>query len=175
MNTVRQRMYSKLLVSMLAFAVGAYAEEATSVKGTFTAKYVKQEMVPIAPEQGTMMWLGEAQGSNRNTGRGSFMDGAKVVNRDLVDVVGGNGPHRGYATLSKDGGEVVVKWSGDVATMMAKDKPPLITFRGTWQYVSGTGKYQGIQGRGTYSGHFTSQTEYVADWIGQYTLPLAGR
>ncbi len=102
-------------------------------------------------------------------------EAAKVVNRDVVDVVNGNGPHRGYATLSKDDGEVVVKWSGDVATMMAKDRPPLISFRGTWQYVSGTGKYQGIQGRGTYSGHFTSQTEYVADWIGQYTLPVAGR
>jgi hypothetical protein len=54
-----------------------------------------------------------------------------------------------------------------------KDGQPMTSFSGTWKKLSGTGKYEGIQGQGTYSGHFTSQTEYVVDWRGQATLPAA--
>jgi hypothetical protein len=51
----------------------------------------------------------------------------------------------------------------------------MTSFKGTYEKMSGTGTLQGIKGRGTYTGHFTSQTEYVVDWIGQVTLPVASK
>jgi hypothetical protein len=55
-----------------------------------------------------------------------------------------------------------------VSTTLAPDKTPHTTFAGTWTYVSGTGKYQGIRGGGTYQGHFSSPTEYTIEWKGEY-------
>ena len=47
-----------------------------------------------------------------------------------------------------------------------KDGNPMTTFKGKWEYASGTGKYAGIKGKGDYNGYFTSQTNYVIDWKG---------
>ncbi len=55
------------------------------------------------------------------------------------------------------------------------DGQPQISFHGTWEQLKGTGKYQGIQGKGSYNGHYISQTAYVIDWIGHSSVPVASR
>jgi hypothetical protein len=52
---------------------------------------------------------------------------------------------------------------------------PQINFHGTWEQMKGTGKYQGIQGKGSYKGHFISQTESVVDWVGQSSVPVGSK
>ena len=53
---------------------------------------------------------------------------------------------------------------------MTKEGKPNITFKGTFTWTKGMGKYAGIQGTGTYSGYFTSETDLVADWKGEYII-----
>jgi hypothetical protein len=176
MKTTRYAMSSSLfLAAALAWTGNAWATDAMGIKGTFSVKYVKQEALPVTDATGPVLILGEAQGVNESTGRQSYMDGAQVSNKEINELVQGNGTHRGYVTMtSRDGDQEITQWNGDVTTVM-KDGQPMTSFKGTWQKISGTGKLQGIQGRGTYAGHFTSQTEYVVDYIGQVTVPLASK
>jgi len=61
-----------------------------------------------------------------------------------------------------------------VSTEIANGQPR-ISFHGTWEQVKGTGKYQGTQGKGSYKGHYISQTDYVVDWVGQSSVPVANK
>jgi hypothetical protein len=38
---------------------------------------------------------------------------------------------------------------------------------GTWTKVMGSGRYRDARGKGTYKGHFTSQSEYTVEWSGE--------
>jgi hypothetical protein len=147
------------------FSITAMAGN-TNVAGQFKATYAKQEALPIPDGEGHMLLLSEAHGSNTSTGKVSYMDGAQIVNKEILDLIQGNGPHSGYVTMSKDGQETVTKWSGKVTTVLNKDGTPSTTFKGNWEKVSGTGKFQATKGSGDYSGYFTSQKDYVVDWDG---------
>jgi hypothetical protein len=48
------------------------------------------------------------------------MEGAKVVNREIRDLVQGNGTHNGYITLTDNDGGMTAKWNGNVRTMLTK-------------------------------------------------------
>jgi hypothetical protein len=96
------------------------------------------------------------------------MADGQVTNADMGDLVQGNGTHLGYYVVSDKAGRATSRWSGKVSPTLAPDKTPHTTFAGTWTYVSGTGKYQGIRGGGTYQGHFSSPTEYTIEWKGEY-------
>jgi hypothetical protein len=52
------------------------------------------------------------------------MEDAKVVNREIRDLVQGNGTHKGYITFTDDDGEITAKWDGDVKTTLTKDGQP---------------------------------------------------
>ncbi len=153
-----------------AFAV-SLTVQADPISGSFTAKVTKQEVLPVTSQAGDMLMLDESHGTNKSA---NFMDGAQIVNKEVVSLLQGSGPHQGYLVFTKGDGSVDIKWSGNVSTVMSKGQPQ-ISFVGTWEQVKGTGKYQGIQGQGTYSGYYTSPTDYVANWVGQTSLPVASK
>lgn len=154
--------------AMLAFGTLAYAD---NISGSFNVKVAKQEVLPLSAQGGDMLMLAESHGTNKST---NWMDGAQVVNKEVAALLQGSGPQHGYLTFTKGNDQVEVKWSGYVSTVMAKGQPQ-ISFQGTWEQLKGTGKYQGIQGQGTYGGHYISQTDYVVNWVGQSTTPVAGK
>lgn len=160
------------LICAVGFPQGASAAGGR-IAGSISGAYVKQdaEQVPEAP--GYVLLMGEFHGSNRSTGPTSYFNDATVVNRDEANLFKGNGPHSGIITLAKDGSAVVAGWHGRVTTVLSKEGQPRTSFRGTWRYINGTGRFMGIKGRGTYAGHFTSKKAYVVDWKGSYTLPTA--
>lgn len=90
----------------------------------------------------------------------------QVAARELLDLAQGNGASQGYVTLRQGADSTHVKISGRVTTPQGS---PRTTFAGTWTYVKGTGQHEGIQGRGTYKGGFTSPTEFTVDWQGEYS------
>jgi len=141
--------------------------ETEVVAGQFTASYAKQEALPIPDSQGHVLMLGEATGSNASTNGSDYMDGAAIVNQEILDLMQGNGPHSGYVTMSKDGEQTVTRWEGKVTTTLNKDGSPNTTFKGVWQKVAGTGQYADFTGSGTYQGYFTSETDYTVDWKGK--------
>jgi hypothetical protein len=163
MKSSNRFIVSTLTATLLACVSGyALAEQ---VSGTTTLAYTKQQPVPIANADGNVLMLNEAQGTNKSTSGNSFGDGASVTIQEVAQLFQGNGDDAGYFTVSNPDGVNVAKWSGHVTTVM-KDGNPMTTLKGDWKYVSGTGKYAGIKGKGEYTGYFTSPTDYVVNWKG---------
>ena len=161
-----------LLVSVaLVFAVGvtpSIAQQRTKISGEMTLTVTKHDTIIIGDTEGHVFSLSAYKGSNKSTGEVKFMDGAQIENSGFSDIVKGNGPHQGYVKLFQNGDAVFAKWQGEVATEIAKDGP-VTTFKGNFFYIAGTGQFKGIQGRGTYKGRFTTKTEYIAEWEGEYS------
>jgi hypothetical protein len=64
--------------------------------------------------------------------------------------VPGGGAQRGFTVnLYRDGATTVMAFEGDKSALDNKDRN---RFDGTWRFVSGTGRFQGIEGGGTYEG-----------------------
>lgn len=165
----------RLIVPIAALAAcsifsGVAMAEGGNISGSITLSYTKQEALPVAEAPGHMVLLGEVKGANKNTGSTDYMDGAEVTNREIGRLFQGNGTHSGYITLGKNGNSSIALWSGEVTTVMPPEGQPQTSFKGNWEYVAGTGKYDGIRGKGEYRGHFTSQTSYVVEWSGEYSV-----
>lgn len=144
--------------------------EGGKISGSASLSYNKQEASLAPSANGHMLVSGELTGINTSTGGTEYMSGANVDNREIGQLFQGNGPHTGYYTMSKDGNTTTALWKGEVTTLVTAEGVPQTSFKGTWEYVSGTGKYSGIQGKGKYNGYFTSKTTYTVDWGGEYSL-----
>jgi hypothetical protein len=151
-------------VALLGWSAGPAASK---IAGTFQVKYAEQHPLPVPNAEGHALVLGRAQGVNRSTGATTYMDRGKVTNFEFADLTQGNGPQQGYISMSQGADTVISKWSGKVSTSLAPDKTPITTFAGTWTKAKGTGRYADANGKGTYKGHFTSQTEYTVEWSGE--------
>lgn len=165
---ILQSTLALLTAGSLVMSAPVYAE---AISGAFTVKVAKQEVLPVTAQSGDMLMLVESHGTNKSS---NWMDDAQVVNKEIAFLLQGSGPQHGYVTFAKGEDTVNVKWSGYVNTVMANGQPQ-ISFHGTWEHVKGTGKYQGIQGKGSYKGHYISQTDYVVDWVGQSNVPVASK
>jgi len=124
----------------------------------------------IGDVEGHVLSFTPSEGTNASIGEVPFLDGAQVMNYSVGDLVKGNGQQNGYITLIKGEDGAIAKWEQKVVTTMSDGDKPVTTFEGNFTYTGGMGKYAGIKGGGTYKGSFTSETEYVADWQGEYTL-----
>lgn len=128
--------------------------------GSFTMHYTTNDPIPVGDKEGHVIYLGEARG----TAKGGRKDGGKVLNREYVDIVNGNGTHQGYVAVTRDGDKEVTRWSGKVTTTMNEDGTPNTTFGGNWTTVYGAGDFeQQVGASGTYEGHFTSPTDYIVE------------
>ncbi|MEE9442705.1 MAG: hypothetical protein V3V99_08560 [candidate division Zixibacteria bacterium] len=169
---------SNALIAMSGFIVLAcvllagslYAEPMTKVAGKMTMEIVKADTLAVADTEGHHMFLQVYEGTNAKTGDNEFMAGATLRNTSFSDIVQGNGFHQGYVEFTKDDGTTIAKWKGKITTTLAADGTKVTSFEGSFSYISGTGKFENIQGSGTYTGQFTSNTTLTADWEGEITL-----
>jgi hypothetical protein len=159
-----------LLLFLGVIILAAQTEAQTKIAGKMTMVFAKTDSLLVADAPGHLMTIGESKGTNTSVGESSFMDGSESVNYSYSDIMMGNGAHQGYVTHKSGDDMTVTKWQGKITTTMSKEGAPITTFAGTFEYVKGTGKYQGISGKGTYQGQFTSETEYTVEWQGEYTL-----
>jgi hypothetical protein len=161
---------SVALISGLAMiGLGSTNALAESVKdiGSYDATYTKKDMQPIPDQDGHVLMLIEANGTASSPG--GPLDGFSVTERETADLRQGNGPQQGYAIFGKGSDQVIVKFEGNVTTTM-KDGKPNTTMKGKYAVVSATGALAGMQGRGSYSGHFTGEENYRIDWEGTRTV-----
>jgi hypothetical protein len=161
------------LVTSVGFAdaLGAQAASArTSISGVAQMKYSVQHALPAEQNASPVLFLAEAAGTNRNTGSTDYMQGASVINREIANLVQGNGPHSGYIMLAKGSDTTVSQWQGNVITTPGANGPPSTRFEGKWTMMRGTGKYAGITGSGTYEGQILSQSAYTVTWKGDVEL-----
>ena len=156
-----------VVASLLA---SAPAPDRIPVSGVFTMKYTQQHALPVSDAAGPVLLLNQSAGTNRNTGRSDYMAGGEVINREIAELTRGNGPHQGYITDAKGADTTVTRYEGQVTTTLGPDQKPATRFEGKWTKVSGTGKYEGVAGNGTYTGRVLSPTEYTVEWRGDIVL-----
>lgn len=155
-----------LLVSAVAFSP---MPATTAVSGVFTLTNVKPSVNKGTDAKGASIFVSTATGSNRNTGAGTYLSGARVTNVDTAAMVQGNGTHRGHATFREGSNTIVKRFAGTTSTKMVNGKPES-TFQGTWTVERGTGKYANASGSGTYKGRFETGSRSSVEWKGNISM-----
>ena len=163
-------LFMSLVLILALCAMSSMAQQKTKIAGKMTCAYTKQEVIDAGDTEGHVLSLAEYEGTNVSAGAHEFMDGAQVVNMGLSDLVKGNGTHYGYLEFAKKGDAVFAKWQGKVATVLSAEGTPITAFEGTFSYTKGTGRFENIQGSGSYKGKFISKTIYTTDWEGEYFI-----
>jgi hypothetical protein len=98
------------------------------------------------------------------------IEGAKTksaVDVGVAEVHGSSVKSHGYNVSTMDNGDKVsVSYEGTATP----NKDGSSTFKGTWKWISGTGKFKGIKGSGAYKGTQAADGAGMADVDGEYTL-----
>jgi hypothetical protein len=96
-----------------------------------------------------MLRLIRSSGINTSTGKTSFLDGATETEVVYGDDANGSGQHHGYIFYTASDGTLLNEFDGYGTTFMV-DGGPRFVGGGSWHTVSGTGRYEGGIGFGTY-------------------------
>ena len=160
------RVISLIMVAVWLFTPALQAEEKT-VKSQAIRHLTKMEVVKVGE--------GHIIGVSERSGLAIFEDGevATTTAQSTFDSMQGSGTHQGYAQyVFEDGSTYVAKYQG---TSKSADGGKTATFEGTFDYVSGTGRFEGIKGNGSYNGKRylpgKDGGDYVVDVTGTYTVP----
>lgn len=95
-----------------------------------------------------------------------------AVDVAVAEMHGSSATGHGYNVSSMaNGDKATVSYQGTVHT----NKDGSATFKGTWRWTSGTGKFKGISGSGTYKGSQSADGVGLADIEGDYTIPAAAK
>lgn len=179
MNTIRKRnqriaisgLLSILLIAacLLLFSMPAIAKT-EKVKGRNVSQITKMHVIKVGDVDGHIIALYERRGVG-------FFDGEVVtyLNRGMFDVIKGEGKAEGYATYTfEDGSTTISKWQGTLAPLEGKR----LTGEGTFYYIGGSGRFEGIKGEGkwtakSYTPYTAEETksDLVVDVTGTRTLP----
>ena len=88
-----------------------------------------------------------------------------------TDTAAGIGTVVGYWTdETKTGDKIFGKHSGTQKAEMNPDGSWEMTFSGEWEATGGTGKFEGIKGKGTFAGK-GSMEDMSWQWEGSFDLP----
>lgn len=157
-----------LTASAVIFGVAVSEAEAqvNAMSGKAKITYTKKEVIPVGDAEGHILLLGEASGTNVNTGKSDFMSGATATSRSTSDLTKGTGTQSGYFILSKDSDQTVAKYTGTVKTILSPEGKPMTSLSGEWKYVKCTGAYEGCTGQGVYQGNFLSENEIAVEYKG---------
>jgi hypothetical protein len=153
------------LVSIFAFgATTSLAQEKVKVKKTAFGIQIKSENVKIGDKEGHSLVLSQWKGA---TSDGEFTRYTTTIG----DFTKGNGPFNGYAKYAdRKGNAYFSKYQGMLTTNKSPEGKPITTFKGTYSYIKGIGKFENIQGGGTYKGTFIGKGIYTMDSEGEYVI-----
>jgi len=162
----------KALVTLIAvlaagaLAVTDVAAQVNAMSGKSKVTFTKREMIAVGDAEGHVLVLTEAAGTNENTGKWVFMEGATTFGYSVMDLTRGNGTHSGYFILSKDNSLAASKLTGTVKTVLSPEGKPLTSYTGEWKWVKCTGLFEGCTGQGVYQGTVISEKEVLAEYKG---------
>jgi hypothetical protein len=153
------------LASIFAFGVTtALAQEKVKVKRKAFGVKIKSERIQVDDTEGHYLTLSEWKGV---TSDGEFTR----YGTSIGDLTKGNGPYNGYMkNVDKAGDTYISKYQGMIATTKSPEGKPIVTFKGTYSYIKGTGKFENIQGGGTFKGNFIGKGIYATDSEGEYVI-----
>jgi len=146
------------------------AQQKIKVSGKVTTAYTIRHEIKCDDTEGHSLIIMKSEGVNMSTGKNTFMDGAEFAYEAFGDYVKGNGPHITYSKMTLNGDTTFSKAEGKTKTIITPNGKPITTVEGTTTFIKGTGKYEGIQGSGTYKGKLISSNIMVFEWEGEYFI-----
>ena len=165
-------MFTALAVAILAVFGALSLAGAETIKEKTRSVYhlTKVEAIPVGDVPGHIIAVADARGL-------TLIENGEVLafsNKIWFDVTNGSGPHWAYSVMTyPDGSTRVTKAQGTTTALPSKES----TFKGTVTFIKGTGRLEGIQGGGTYTGKRLAPltpggpAECYLDITWTYTLP----
>ncbi|GJD58397.1 hypothetical protein [Methylobacterium dankookense] len=139
---------------------------AMPMSGTFDTHVGKQDVRPLGSPDRLEI---QQTGSGINRSPGLPLDGAAVGISEIAVLKRGNGPVQGTITFNTPVGSTVGTYSGRVST----DAQGRVTAQGRFRTRDANGAFAGLKGGGTFSTVFTSKTDAITQWSGEFTPPTA--
>jgi hypothetical protein len=161
------------VVALMAFAMGiflvgdALAGETGKVadRGVYYAATVHTLKVPDV--EGHTIYLFESKGIGFSEKWGACL----IYQICTLDLIKGEGTHQGYNQVTfPDGSTLTTKFEGKNMGA-SRTITGSHSSEGTFTYIKGTGKFEGIQGGGTYKSYHMGPGQWYSDSEGEYTLP----
>jgi len=168
----RFKLFGFIALITLAFGIALVGDALAGEKyKSRTAYYnTKWEQIEVGDQEGHVLAVGEGVGIVTLLEDGiPTTDGAVERTAGLYDLnlKTGTLSARGYSTVTdRDGDKTFSVWEGKMVGQPGKARG-----EGTFKYVGGTGKYQGIKGGGTWVSHRITPTQRYSDVQGEYELP----
>jgi len=169
----RFKMVTFIALIILAFGIATVADVlagAETVKGRSVYHFVKIERIEVGDVSGHVIGVGEHRGlMSLDTG-----EVATHIGRFTLDYTSGSGTFQGYNLVTfEDGSTKIFKAQGRTTAQPSG----VSTFEASYSYIKGSGRFEGIQGTGSFTGkRMTPLTPGVPadsylDFTETYTLP----
>jgi hypothetical protein len=166
------------IMALIAFAIGIVlvgnAVAGEKFKGRIIYYNTNWEQIGVPGEEKHLMGIAESQGISSNKEGKAYGEG--TVERSVgiydIDLKSETGSGQGYQeSTDRDGDKIYSRWEG------VRIKGALFgsQWEGKWTILRGTGKYEGIQGKGTWSYYHVSLKDapklVCSDWEIEVELP----
>ena len=168
-------MRTELRFTILAFAVLALfmavsLAGAETVKGRSVYHFLKIERIEVGDVPGHVIGVAEHGGlMSLDTG-----EVATHIGRLTLDYTNGSGTFQGYNLVTfEDGSTKIFKAQGRTTAQPSG----VSTFEAAYTYIKGTGRFEGIQGTGSFTGKRIApltpgaSADCYLDFTETYTLP----
>ncbi|MFH0871303.1 MAG: hypothetical protein V1878_02250 [bacterium] len=158
------------LIALVGMAIVGDAVAGEKVKGRTAFYTVKWETVNVPEEEGLLMALAESRGITSNKEGKTFADGwvSRSVGLLDINVKTGLGSGHWYEEVTdRDGDKLYYRSEGK----RMKGKLWASYWEGEYTIVRGTGKWEGIKGRGNWSMYPTAPMQSYTDWEMEVELP----
>ena len=149
-------MVALIVFAMAIFLLGdALAGESGKVGGRLVCHSTTSHVLKVPDEEGHIIMMYEGKGIGFSEKWGNYL----IALMGMLDVRKETSSGEAYLHATfPDGSTYMVK---------AESKGG----KGTFTFIKGTGKLEGIQGGGTYKSNPLDPNQWYTDWQGEYTLP----
>ena len=156
-----------LVLLLLLAGPFVQAAERGKVTGRGVSYVTNFQSIPVGDVEGHILFLLEAKG----IGFGEPWGHCLSKDSQIGDRTKGAGSVEGYTIQTYPDGSTITTKSKSMSRGAGPGKTGASEGEFTWTYVSGTGKFQGIQGGGTGKFWVLGPGQWYADSEGEYTLP----
>jgi len=162
--------FAILAVIILAAFTIAIQAGAETVKGRYVYHFFKVERIEVGDVPGHLIGVADGRGLvSSDTG-----EVATQLTKLLFDYTNGSGPFQAYNLITYEDGSTKISKVQGRTTAQASG---VSTFEGTYTFIKGTGRFEGIQGTGSFTGKRTAPltpggpADCYLDFTETYTLP----
>ena len=161
------------ILIIAAWVLGSIAQagaQTYTVKCRLTGHFPKVNTIEVGDVPGHIVAVGETAGVC------SCDDGSIATSsaKWMSDMTKGNGKSISYGVLTFEDGSTL--WTKEENTVTASPDGKTGRWEATFEYIKGTGRFEGVQGSGSYTGKRLASmpgvgAQFYVDYTATYTLP----